>query len=55
MNPINKDSVKIEDGKLIITDENTIKNLVDQGMQFSDDGSLDLEDGQNIKVSIEVT
>lgn len=51
---LNGKSLKIEDGKVIIENEQAIQGLKDQGMQFKDDGSLDLDDGQNITISITI-
>ncbi len=45
---IKKDSIKkLEDGSIVIQDEKLIKNMMSEGMKFSDDGSLDFEEGQD--------
>ncbi|QIB28004.1 hypothetical protein [Caloranaerobacter azorensis] len=41
-----------KDGKLIIESEEVIQSLKDQGLQFSDDGTLELEEGSNVYASI---
>lgn len=44
--------ITLENGKLVITDETVITQITDQGLEFNVDGSLKVEEGANIEVTV---
>ena len=50
---MSKENIQIKDGKLIIESEKIMKDITDQGIEFKEDGSLNVDEGANIKISVE--
>lgn len=50
-----KEDLKLENGKIVIESDEVLKQISEQGMNFTDDGSLNLEDGANFKIHFEIS
>jgi hypothetical protein len=42
----------LKEGKLLINSKDVLDQIKDQGLEFSNDGSLKVEEGANISVSV---